>query len=374
MTSSSKIFCQCQPIACVGMLGAQLVQLDLSFESTVPRFSVSDVTVSVKSKNTENQWVKLELNECLSINVQYYSIFIKENAHTIATKLLHFEPVKFTQERLILEIKIEFSQQVNPVGLPCHILPIRCLGVEDFHTYSFQDFTYSVYSPRKTCGKHPLIICLHGAGEGGKHQSHLLADKMAITFWNEAHQTLFDYPYILAPQCPSFWLKNFVLNHRTYCGERDYTENLLTLIIQFVEQHSDIDRQRIYIVGGSMGGYQGLRLFAAKPHLFAAALIACPAQVPTLVQLKPLANKPIWFLHCYGDQVVPVENTQNIVHSLVSQGNTHLQTTYCDDIVVENKTINPHCVFISLYENQAKIGKTSIFEWLTQQKGVHYDK
>lgn len=64
---------------------------------------------------------------------------------------------------------------------------------------------------------------------------------------------------------------------------------------QFIAQHPNIDRQRVYIVGGAMGGDQGLRLFAAKPDLFTEALIACPAQVPTKTQLNVLINKPIWF-------------------------------------------------------------------------------
>lgn len=374
MSSSSQFFCQCQPIAQVNVLGAQIIRFDLSFECSIPRLLLSDVDICIKSKNTGNQWDKVELRECRQFDSQHFSLFVKENVHTIKTKLLHFDEMLFTQERLNLSIKMQFSLKVNPAQLLCNILPVRCLGAEKFQSYSFCDFTYSVYIPQASNHKHPLIICLHGAGEGGNNQSNLLADKMAMTFWNEPHQSLFEHPYILAPQCPSFWLKHFVLNGRTYLGERDYTNDLLLLVNQFISEHPDIDLQRIYIIGGSMGGYQGLRLFAAQPNLFAAALIACPAQVPTSEQLASLINKPIWFLHCNTDQVVPVENTQSIVHSLISQGNTALQTTFYEDVVIKGKLINPHCIFLSLYENQPKIGNISIFEWLIQQKGGHYDQ
>ena len=46
-----------------------------------------------------------------------------------------------------------------------------------------------------------------------------------------------------------------------YYGERDYTADLLALIQDALIRHQDIDPKRVYIVGGSMGGYQGLRLF-----------------------------------------------------------------------------------------------------------------
>ncbi|OOF62472.1 prolyl oligopeptidase family serine peptidase [Rodentibacter sp. Ppn85] len=368
MISSPRFLCRCQPIARVEMLGAQIIRFDFSFEQKIPAFVLSDIQIWLKSKNTQDKWIKLELTEYQYLDSSRISVWIKPDIHSITTKLLSFDPIRFTQERLNLEIKIQFSQQINPRTLPCRILPVYCLGVEEFRQHSFCDFSYSVYFPHQSNNKHPLIVCLHGAGEGGKNQSNLLADKMAITFWNESTQELFDYPYILAPQCPSFWLKNFVLNDRTYYGERDYTDDLLKLVIQFIARHPNIDRQRIYIVGGSMGGYQGLRLFSAKPDLFAAALIACPAQVPTKMQLNALINKPIWFLHCNSDQVVPVENTQKIIRYLISQGDSPVQVTYFDEIVVENRFVNPHCVFLYLYENQVKIGKTSIFEWLTQQR------
>ena len=35
---------------------------------------------------------------------------------------------------------------------------------------------------------------------------------MAVTFANQLHQEMLDYPYILAPQCPSFWVDKFLLN------------------------------------------------------------------------------------------------------------------------------------------------------------------
>lgn len=374
MISSTTVSCQCQPVAQVEILGAQITRFDFLFNQNIPIFSLSDIEISLKSKNTENQWFKLELYELQHTNSQSFSVWIKPDIHSKRTKLLSFNSIKFTQEELVIEIKIQFSPNTELRHLSCQILPIRCIGVEDFQYHNFNDFSYSLYSPQNSTQKHPLIVCLHGAGEGGFNQSNILADKMAITFWNQPNQELFNYPYILAPQCPSFWLKNFVINGRTYYGKRDYTEDLSILVTQIIDLHPDIDRNRIYIVGSSMGGYQGLRLWATQPNLFAAALIACPAKVPTQAQLGSLKNKPILLLHSNMDHIVPVDTTKKIIHALASHPNSPAQSIYCNEIVIENQRLDPHCVFLDLYENKININKISIFEWLVQQKGVHYDK
>lgn len=36
-------------------------------------------------------------------------------------------------------------------------------------------------------------------------------------------------------------------------------------------------------------------------------------------------------------------------------------------VIVEGKTIDPHCVFLPLYNNQLTSGQNSIFEWLSEQ-------
>lgn len=41
--------------------------------------------------------------------------------------------------------------------------------------------------------------------------------------------------------------------------------------------------------------------------------------------------------------------------------------TLYDKVVVEEKVIDPHCVFLPLYDNQLTSGQNSIFEWLANQ-------
>lgn len=132
-------------------------------------------------------------------------------------------------------------------------------------------------------------------------------------------------------------------------------------------KHQDIDPKRIYIVDGSMGWYQGLRLFSDPPDLFTAALIACPAKLPALEKLHHLKNKKIWLIHSALDEVVPIENSLNLLEQIYNEKSTQAMFTLYGKVVIEGKVIDPHCVFLPLYGNQLTSGQNSIFEWLGQQ-------
>jgi len=367
MECSHPFSCQCQPIAKVNVLGAQISHIELSFSQPISTFSLSRVSVWVKSLNTQNEWVKLDLNTYHQNNTSNFVLFIQPDAHCLATKLLYFDLERFTQVRSELQLKIEFDQALHISASQCNILPLLCLDTQGFTHFTYQDLTCSFYQPKASSPLHSLIVCLHGAGEGGNNQSNILADKMAVTFTNRSHQEMLDYPYILAPQCPSFWVDKFPLNGRYYYGERDYTADLLALIQDTLMKYQDIDPKRIYIVGGSMGGYQGLRLFSDTPDLFAAALIACPAKLPSLEKLHRLKNKKIWLIHSALDEVVPIENSLNLLEQIYNEKFTQEMFTLYDKVVVEEKVIDPHCVFLPLYDNQLTSGQNSIFEWLANQ-------
>ena len=361
------LICQCQPIAKVNVLGAQITHIELSFLQPISAFSLSQVCVWVKSLNTQNEWIKLDLNACHQNNESNFILLIQPDAHCLATKLLYFDIERFTQVWSELQLKIELDQALHISASQCNILPILCLDTQGFTHFTYQDLTCSFYQPKASSPLHPLIICLHGAGEGGNNQSNILADKIAVTFASQSHQETLDYPYILAPQCPSFWVDKFPLNGRYYYGERDYTADLLALIQDTLMKHQDIDPKRIYIVGGSMGGYQGLRLFSDAPDLFAAALIACPAKLPATEKLHHLKDKKIWLIHSELDEVVSIENTRHLLKKIHNEQSTMPMFTLYKKVIVEGKTIDPHCVFLPLYDNQLTSGRNSIFEWLSEQ-------
>ena len=72
-------------------------------------------------------------------------------------------------------------------------------------------------------------------------------------------------------------------------------------------------------------------------------------------------------MHCVKDNVVPLKNTEYIYNYLKNEDNT-IKVTYYPKIIVQGKEINPHCVFIYMYENLPEENGTRLFEWLSEQR------
>lgn len=363
-------FCVCQPIAKVGELGARLDSIELNFSSKFSSLDIQQLEILICSENTQEKWFALKLEEINKINHQKFLISFEKDIFKKETKLFSFDKEKFTQLLCNVIFKVHLTILENGIvralsNQDIQISRIRCIEQDKFEYFKFDDIDYSLSRPAQDDKNHPLIICLHGAGEGGNNQSNILADRMAVTFLENEHNELFDKPYILAPQCPSFWLDKFILYDKEYIGLRDYTGSLIKLIHDILFKYQNIDKNRIYIVGSSMGGYQALKLISHSPDLFSAAIVSCPAKVPKNEELKKI-NIPLWFIHSKLDEIVPISNTEYIVN-YIQKYNSSVKKTYCLDVVVNQKKIDPHCVFLLVYGNNIYDEGISIFQWLTTQ-------
>ncbi|MDG6895144.1 alpha/beta fold hydrolase [Volucribacter amazonae] len=359
-------FCQCQPIASVKLLGAEVTAIQVDLQQPIPNFMPHKFQLFIKNPKLTEQWQPLDI-ECVKHHDRRFMLHIKSALHNPITKLYHFAPIDFCQQKCPLQFRLQHTK-ISPEQ--CIWLEIICPEQQAFHQYTFADFTYSLACPphhqASSSPLHSLIVCLHGAGERGKQQQNILADKLATTFLDQQWQKAFNQPYILAPQCPSFWLKHFVWQQRTYQGERDYSEDLLALIEQLLQQYPNIDKQRIYLIGVSMGGYQALRLLAMQPNLFSAGIIACPAQILPTQQLAQIRAIPLCFLHSELDQVVPAQNTQQITTQLAK--NNPIYTHYYQQIIIDKQAVEPHAVFLKLYQNEPHFDGQSVLDWLSLQR------
>lgn len=69
-----------------------------------------------------------------------------------------------------------------------------------------KELTYGYYAPKGQ--KLPLVIWLHGAGEGGKDPSiAFLGNKASALLSDEFQQAMGGAAYVLLPQTPTFWLQ-----------------------------------------------------------------------------------------------------------------------------------------------------------------------
>lgn len=125
---------------------------------------------------------------------------------------------------------------------------------------------YALFAP-KTKGKHPLIILLHGAGEGGTDPEIALLGNKVVAWADPEVQAVFDSAYLLVPQVPDMWMNDGSGGY-TQDGTSKYTRAVSRLIDETVRTFEAIDRTRIYIGGGSNGGFMTINLLLRKPDFF----------------------------------------------------------------------------------------------------------
>ncbi len=168
-------------------------------------------------------------------------------------------------------------------------------------------FPYASYEPESLNdgSKHPLIIWLHGMGEGGNSPSLPIMGNKATQFADASIQKHFGGAYVLAPQARTYWMHGY----KTFAdGTSIYSQDLMAFIKNYVAAHPGVDENRIYVGGDSNGGYMTMLLVRDNPGYFAAAFPTCEGLADKLISdkdLKNIAKTPIWFTAAKTDTVLP---------------------------------------------------------------------
>ena len=105
-------------------------------------------------------------------------------------------------------------------------------------------FPYASYEPESLNdgSKHPLIIWLHGMGEGGNSPSLPIMGNKATQFADASIQKHFGGAYVLAPQARTYWMHGY----KTFAdGTSIYSQDLMAFIKNYVAAHPGVDENRI---------------------------------------------------------------------------------------------------------------------------------
>lgn len=159
-------------------------------------------------------------------------------------------------------------------------------------------FPFVEYSSKKYTEKLPLVIQLHGAGERGSGKSDL-SRVDTHGFSKLVASTDYECLFIM-PQCPSdtFWAAR--------------VESILKFIEQITDSYN-VDKNRIYLTGLSMGGYGTWFTAMAKPDIFAAIAPVCGGGMPWNAHVLKM---PIWTFHGSEDNIVSKIQTDQMVEAL----------------------------------------------------------
>lgn len=193
------------------------------------------------------------------------------------------------------------------------------------------DLKYLIRFPDgyKNGDRFPVIIFLHGAGSRGNDINMLLNNP----YFNITDKHL-EFPFItVAPQCSqNTWFDMFEQLKRFVC--EIYDENFT-------------DKNRIYLMGTSMGGYGTWELAMSLPEMFAAIVPICGGGM--YWNASRLVNIPIWAFHGEKDTTVFKEESIKMVDAVNKCGGKAKLTIYPE---------NGHDVWSDTYNNQ------NVFQWL----------
>ena len=250
--------------------------------------------------------------------------------------------------------------------------------------------TYADYTPTTTQEKIPLIIWLHGGGEGGTDPTVALMANRAANYASPDIQAYFGGAYVLVPQTPTFWMNDGTGNYTRGAVDDMHNEALMALIKDYVAKHPAIDKDRIYVGGCSNGGYMSLKLMLNHPNYFAASFpsaLAYHTKYITDEQIESIKAMPIWFIHSQDDPVTKAEDTVNPVYKrLIAAGAKNVHFSSYDHVVDitgffggENYHYLGHLSWIYSHANLCKLDydgqpvmlngrAVTIMEWLAAQR------
>ncbi|RXP64583.1 phospholipase [Lutibacter sp. HS1-25] len=220
---------------------------------------------------------------------------------------------------------------------------------------------YRLFSPKNANQTYlPLVIFLHGRGDRGTdngariyHEAGFITNQNSLL--SSKMQTSFPC-YILIPQCSdkteneewAKWIGNTPktpFNGLTKNGS--YQMNPIpsesgAATLELIEKISDsllIDKNRIYLIGVSMGGFGTWEFTSRKPHLFAAAIPMAGYSDPS--QIENIKHIPFWIFHGNKDEWNPVEGSRTM-YKLLKEQNADVNYT-------EYKGINHGETFVKAF-------------------------
>lgn len=260
--------------------------------------------------------------------------------------------------------------------------------------------TYAAYEPEKlknSKAKSPLVIWLHGQGEGGEdveisllgNEVTALAKKDIQRQYTATSEETEKGTYVLVVQTPTYWMDEGDGRNGGGSGISRYTDILMDTIKDYVAGNPDIDSDRIYLGGCSNGGYMTLNMAIQYPDYFAAAYPIAEAYsyyelernadgsyvrtsnedsssavyIPTderfLTEEKvdKLKDLPMWFILTANDNVVLPERYALPTYQALVQNSSNKWLSYFQSVTgsdIKGNSYLGHWSWIYFFNNQVE--------------------
>lgn len=175
----------------------------------------------------------------------------------------------------------------------------------------------------KSGTKYPLVLFLHGAGERGSDNEKQLTHGGQM-FLNPVNRE--KYPaFVLMPQCPENQYWSFTSRPVSLIPSEMPVEPKISPLFRSLKELLDsylampqVDKNRIYIVGLSMGAIGTYDMVIRYPEVFAAAIPICGTVNPSRLAAAKEVNFRIF--HGDADDIVTVEGSREAYKALKAAG------------------------------------------------------
>jgi predicted peptidase len=228
-----------------------------------------------------------------------------------------------------------------------------------------QSIPYALFVPSTYTGSKqwPLIVALHGLGRPFD--------------WMMGYQGMLDFAerdgfIVVSPlgYHPRGWYGSrgpgLAGNQQPAAPAEQLPANLGELsekdvmnVLEIARREFNVDADRIYLWGHSMGGAGTYHLAARHPGLWAGLAVAAPAPSAPPTQLEAFKHVPALVLHGDDDRTVPVTQTRQWVAKMKELGMEH--------VYIEVKG-GDHSLFVS--QNREMLAKVFAFFNIVRKKGL----
>ncbi|HUF07830.1 MAG TPA: T9SS type A sorting domain-containing protein [Rhodothermales bacterium] len=169
---------------------------------------------------------------------------------------------------------------------------------------------------------YPLVLALHGSGERGADNERHIANHRLATAWADPATQARHPSIVVAPQAPpgGDWSSD--------SEDAPIRPELATTyaILDSLKVEFNVDPDRVYITGLSMGGFGTLEAVVRSQdqRLFAAAVPMSGGGSPIFA--PDYGDMPFWFVHGEIDNIVPPEWSRDLVFALEELGRDAVYT------------------------------------------------
>lgn len=201
--------------------------------------------------------------------------------------------------------------------------------LSSYQAKSFQSkdkivFFYRTASPAKLekHKKYPLLVFFHGSGGRGNNNLKQLTDAGFVEALEKQGVLTKRKSHVFAGQVPSGerWVDVGwnLIGHKMPKISKSMQMALQAIDVYIEDEKNQVDPDRIYAMGLSMGGYGTWDAIQRRPNFFAAAVPICGGGDKKYG--GKIAHLPIWAWHGEKDAVIAPSRSQDMIEAIKQAG------------------------------------------------------